>query len=58
MYKNLKLNDKYVQKAINLEFKRQRNFIELIASENYVSDDVLKAQGSVLTNKYGERISI
>lgn len=54
MYKNLKLNDKYVQKAINLEFKRQRNFIELIASENYVSDDVLKAQGSVLTNKYGE----
>lgn len=54
MYKNLKLNDKELQKAINNELKRQQNHIELIASENYVSEDVLKATGSVLTNKYGE----
>ncbi|EFF41102.1 serine hydroxymethyltransferase [Mycoplasmopsis alligatoris] len=54
MYKNIKLNDLELQKAINNEWKRQKNHIELIASENYASEDVLKAQGSVLTNKYGE----
>lgn len=39
---------------ISEEDKRQRNGIELIASENYVSDDVMKAMGSCLTNKYAE----
>lgn len=39
---------------INKELERQRNNIELIASENIVSVDVLKAQGSILTNKYSE----
>lgn len=39
---------------IEQERKRQTEGIELIASENYVSDQVLKAQGSILTNKYAE----
>ncbi len=39
---------------INEELERQTNGIELIASENYVSKQVLKAMGSVLTNKYAE----
>ena len=39
---------------IEKERQRQTNGIELIASENFVSDDVMKAMGSVLTNKYAE----
>lgn len=39
---------------IEKEKKRQQNTIELIASENFVSENVLKAQGSILTNKYAE----
>ena len=39
---------------IALERKRQEEEIELIASENYVSSDVLRANGSILTNKYSE----
>ena len=39
---------------IKKEEKRQINGIELIASENFVSNDVMKAAGSVLTNKYAE----
>lgn len=54
MYKNIKINDKLIEKAINSELKRQKNHVELIASENYVSNDVMVATGSVLTNKYGE----
>ncbi|MBW0594759.1 serine hydroxymethyltransferase [Mycoplasmopsis anatis] len=54
MYQKIKLNDIDVQNAINNELIRQENHIELIASENYASENVLKAQGSVLTNKYGE----
>ncbi|MDD3392105.1 MAG: serine hydroxymethyltransferase [Bacilli bacterium] len=46
--------DKILQDALELETKRQRNNIELIASENYVSKDVLALQGSILTNKYAE----
>jgi glycine hydroxymethyltransferase len=46
--------DPEVAKAIGLELERQRNEIELIASENIVSKAVLEAQGSVLTNKYAE----
>lgn len=48
------MKDKEIQKLIELEKKRQKGVINLIASENYVSDDVLKALGSELTNKYAE----
>lgn len=46
--------DPEIAKAIALELGRQRNEIELIASENIVSKAVLEAQGSVMTNKYAE----
>src|SRR6516165_5189919 len=46
--------DPEIDNAIKLELGRQRNEIELIASENIVSRAVLEAQGSVLTNKYAE----
>ena len=46
--------DKILSKALRDEKKRQESNIELIASENYVSKDVLKLQGSILTNKYAE----
>ncbi|MDQ7191974.1 serine hydroxymethyltransferase [Staphylococcus felis] len=46
--------DKAVFEAIQSEFKRQNNNIELIASENFVSEAVMEAQGSVMTNKYAE----
>lgn len=46
--------NKIIKNAINKELIRQNNNIELIASENYVSTDVLLAQGSILTNKYAE----
>jgi glycine hydroxymethyltransferase len=47
-------SDPELAKAIGLELGRQRDEIELIASENIVSKAVLEAQGSVLTNKYAE----
>ena len=47
-------NDPEVGKAIEREFARQRRNIELIASENFVSDTVLMAAGTTLTNKYAE----
>ena len=46
--------DPEIAEAIRLELGRQRNEIELIASENIISRAVLEAQGSVLTNKYAE----
>ena len=46
--------DPDIHKAITDELNRQQNHIELIASENIVSQAVLEAQGSVLTNKYAE----
>lgn len=46
--------DKKIEKALEKETKRQNDNIELIASENYVSEDVLKLQGSIFTNKYAE----
>ena len=49
-----RLTDEAVAAAIGRELGRQQNQIELIASENIVSRDVLIAQGSVLTNKYAE----
>ena len=46
--------DPEVADAMDLELKRQRRNIELIASENIVSPAVMAAMGSVLTNKYAE----
>lgn len=46
--------DKELFAAIDKERERQENGIELIASENFVSEDVMRAQGSILTNKYAE----
>ena len=48
------MQDKQVEKLIKDESKRQKSVINLIASENYVSKDVLSALGSELTNKYAE----
>jgi glycine hydroxymethyltransferase len=50
----LETADPEVWRAIELEYRRQEEGIELIASENYASPRVLHAQGSVLTNKYAE----
>ncbi len=52
--KNLKKADASVYKMIQGELKRQQEGLELIASENYVSESVLEALGSVFTNKYSE----
>tara|TARA_Y100000588_G_scaffold120260_1_gene131616 strand:- start:1089 stop:2399 length:1311 start_codon:yes stop_codon:yes gene_type:complete len=52
--KKLSESDPELFKAIDDELKRQQQHIELIASENIVSQAVLEAQGSVLTNKYAE----
>ena len=52
--KTLKKQDPAIYRAIKGELKRQQEGIELIASENYVSEAVLEALGSVLTNKYSE----
>lgn len=46
--------DKILENALRKERVRQEANIELIASENYVSNDILKLQGSILTNKYAE----
>ena len=46
--------DKILRDALEKETKRQNENIELIASENYVSKDILELQGSILTNKYAE----
>lgn len=48
------MKDKQIEKLIQQELERQQNTIELIASENIVSNDVMEAVGSVLTNKYME----
>lgn len=48
------MKDKQTEKLIKAEAERQKKAINLIASENYVSKDVLDALGSVLTNKYAE----
>ena len=51
---DLKIKDLKLFNAIENEYIRQSNHIELIASENFVSKAVLEAQGSILTNKYAE----
>jgi glycine hydroxymethyltransferase len=50
----LKSADSAVSELINQELQRQRDHLELIASENFTSPSVLAAQGSILTNKYAE----
>jgi len=51
---NLNNKDIEIDKIIKSELERQRNTIELIASENFASQDVINATGSILTNKYAE----
>src|SRR5262249_8673513 len=48
------MKDQKVEKLMQAEKKRQKKVVNLIASENYVSKDVLKALGSEFTNKYAE----
>ena len=54
---DIKSQDKEIYKIIECEKKRQSEGLEMIASENYVSEAVLEATGSVLTNKYAEGYS-
>ena len=53
-FENLKKTDREIYDAIEKELGRQRNKIELIASENFVSNSVMEAMGSYMTNKYAE----
>ena len=53
-YSLLKANDPELYSAVMDETARQRNKIELIASENFVSETVMEANGTILTNKYAE----
>ena len=53
-YENLKKQDEEIYEQIKKEEERQKHNIELIASENFVSEAVLEAVGSILTNKYAE----
>ena len=50
----LQVNDSLVHGFIQKELERQQNHLEMIASENFTSPDVMEAQGSILTNKYAE----
>jgi glycine hydroxymethyltransferase len=52
--KSISEYDQELWNSFNQESSRQENHIELIASENYVSNRILEAQGSILTNKYAE----
>ncbi len=54
MYNFIKEQDAPLYEAIMQEYERQKNRIELIASENFTSPAVMQAQGSILTNKYAE----
>ncbi len=51
------MKDKKIEKILNSEIKRQKSVINLVASENYVSKDVLSVLGSEFTNKYAEGYS-
>ena len=53
-YSLIRENDPRLYEAITKETERQRNKIELIASENFVSEVVMEANGTTLTNKYAE----
>ena len=54
MYRPLYEADQQIAAAIDNETRRQHEGLELIASENFVSEAVLEAAGSVFTNKYAE----
>lgn len=54
MFENLRRTDPEIFEAIFNEVQRQRNGLELIASENFTSDAVMEAMGNVMTNKYAE----
>ncbi|NMD38134.1 MAG: serine hydroxymethyltransferase, partial [Christensenellaceae bacterium] len=53
-FDNIAKQDTEIANIINLELQRQREHIELIASENFVSEAVMAAMGTPLTNKYAE----
>jgi glycine hydroxymethyltransferase len=53
-YETLRRTDPYLAELLDLEWERQQNTMELIASENHVSRAVMEATGSLLTNKYAE----
>ncbi len=53
-FTNLKKNDSRIMEIIEMETNRQREHLELIASENFVTPQVMEAMGSQLTNKYAE----
>ena len=53
-YELIKKNDPALYQAVTAELSRQRNKIELIASENFVSETVMEANSTILTNKYAE----
>ena len=53
-YENLVKTDEEIFKLMEKELKRERDGIELIASENFASKAVMEAMGSYLTNKYAE----
>ena len=57
-FENLEKKDPVVLEMIKKEIGRQNNNIELIASENFVSRQVMEAMGSQLTNKYAEDILV
>ena len=54
MFKHVETFDPEIYAAIKGEIDRENNTFELIASENYTSEAVMQAQGSILTNKYAE----
>jgi len=54
LYEKVKQEDEKLFESLKLEYQRQRYKIELIASENFTSEAVMQAQGSVMTNKYAE----
>ena len=54
MFEKIRLQDVEVAQAMDKEYERQNSHIELIASENWVSEAVMEAMGSILTNKYAE----
>ena len=53
-YQKTSINDNRILELIEAEHHRQKSTLEMIASENFVSDAVMEAAGSVLTNKYAE----
>ncbi len=54
MYDNTIRTSSPLWQWVEGEYERQKTHLELIASENYVCEDILKLQGSILTNKYAE----